>query len=147
LKAKILPEYKGFPSMALLGHVAVPKFSSDDYYNARIPVEIRALFGNTFSKKFKLQYNTGVKWEGENKQAQWMYSFSPVLGVSNKFNLFLESYAFFSKTESAEHYLDGGFDYYVSKNFMLDFSAGVGLSDASSPYFIAAGASFRLPVR
>lgn len=147
LKAKILPEYKGFPSMALLAHVGIPKFSSEDFYDGRLPIEVRALFGNTINKNFKLQYNMGVKWHRGNREAQWMYSFSPVMRLSDKINLFVEGYAFLSKTQSAEHYLDGGFDFYITNFFMLDLSAGVGLSDASSPYFVAAGASFRLPVR
>jgi hypothetical protein len=147
IKGKILPEYKGFPSLALLGQVGIPKLSSEDFYDGRLPVELRALFGNRLGKQVKLQYNAGVKWHDDNRQAQWMYSFSPVFEVSEKFNVFLEEYAFFGKTESAEHYVDGGLEYYISNNFMFDFSAGAGLSENSSPYFVAVGASFRLSVR
>lgn len=147
VKAKILPEYKGFPSLALLGEIGVPGFSSQDYYNPRIPFQFRALFGNTFSKSFKLQYNAGVRWEGEDRTARWMYSFSPVFQVSERVNLFIEEYAFLGKTAAAEHYFDGGLDFYLGNDFMLDFSAGVGLSESSSPYFFAAGATFRLSAK
>lgn len=147
IKAKILPEYKGLPSLAILGQVGVPKFSSEDFYDGRLPVEVRALFGNTLTSQWKIQYNTGVKWHGKDREAQWMYSFSPVYKMNDKINLFIEEYAFLGKSSSPEHYLDGGLDFFVTNNFMLDFSAGVGLSSASSPYFIAAGASFRLGMR
>ena len=147
LKAKILPEYKGFPSVAILGHLGLPTTSSKDYYNRRLPVEIRTLFGNTLSRNLKLVYNAGLKWEGNEREAEWMYSFSPVLKVTENVNLFIEQYAFLQQNNSAEHYFNGGADFYLSRNFMLDVSAGVGLSKYSSPYFFAAGLSFRIPVR
>ncbi len=147
IKAKILPEYKGFPSVGVVAQMGVPKFSSEDYYNARIPFEFRTLFQNTIQKNLKLQYNAGVRWEGENRQANWMYSITPTYEITNRFNVFAEYYAFLNKTQSAQHYIDAGVEYFVNSNFMLDFIGGVGVSELASPYFIGAGASFRLPVR
>lgn len=146
LKAKILPEYKGFPNVGVMAQVGIPSFSSNDYYNRRLPIEFRTLFGNTLSKKIKLQYNAGLSWEGDNRRAGWTYSVSPVFELSEKINLFVEEYAFLKKGISAEHYVDAGFDFYLHRNFMLDISGGLGLSENSSPYFFAAGFSFRLPV-
>ena len=147
VKAKVLPEYKGFPSVAVLGQVGIPSTSSKDYYNKRIPMEFRALFGNTFNKNLKIQYNAGVKWEGEQRIAQWMYSFSPVIKVSDKVNVFIEEYAFMGRSMSAEHYLDGGVEVYLNNHIMFDASAGKGLSGNSSTYFLSGGVSFSLPVR
>jgi len=147
VKAKVLPEYKGFPSVALMGHVGFPNTSSTDYYSKRLPFDFRALFGNTLTRQLKLQYNAGVKWEGDRRVAQWVYSVSPLLKVSDNLNLFIEEYAFLRKNGSAEHYVDGGAEFYATRNFMVDASAGVGLSGSSSPYFFAVGFSFRVPVR
>lgn len=147
VKAKILPEYKGFPSVAVLALVGIPSTASNDYFNRRIPFEFRTLFGNKLHEKLKIQYNAGVKWQGDDRRAEWMYSFTPVFEASDKINLFIEQYAFMKKAEVPQHYFDGGIEYYLRKNVMADFSAGVGLSQSSSPYFLAAGLSFRIPVR
>lgn len=144
LKGKVLPEYKGFPSVALLAQVGVPGFSSQDYFNPRIPVQLKTLFGNTISKSVKLQYNAGVMWQGDNREARWMYSISPLFRVSDYVNFFVEEYAYLGKTAAAEHYFDGGFQFFLGRDFMVDVSAGVGLSELSSNHFVAAGASFRL---
>ena len=146
VKAKVLPEYKWSPSIAVMGMIGIPSTSSNDFYNRRLPSEFRALFANTLGDRFTLQYNAGIKWEGDDRSTQWMYSISPVVELSEKFNLFLEEYAYLTKQGSARHYFDGGVEFFPNKNLMLDLSAGTGLSEFSSSYFFAAGFSFRLPM-
>jgi hypothetical protein len=145
IKAKVLPEYKWYPSIAVLGLVGFPSTASKDYYNRRMPFEFRTLFAKTLSDKLKIQYNGGVKWEGDERKAEWMYSFSPIFKVTDRFDLFIEEYAFIKKLGPAEHYFDGGVSYYLNKDFMVDISAGAGLSKNSSDYFLSAGFSIRLP--
>jgi hypothetical protein len=147
VKAKVLPEYKWSPSIAVLGMIGIPSTASADYYNRHLPIEFRTLFSNTITPKIKLQYNAGIKWEGDDRQEQWMYSISPVFEVSDKVNLFLEEYAFLTKTGAAHHYFDGGILYFLGKSCMVDLSAGAGLSRLSSDYFIGAGFSLRLPMK
>lgn len=147
MKAKVLPENKWSPSIAVLGMIGIPSTSSVDFYNRRLPIEFRTLFANTINSQIKLQYNAGIKWEGEDRSTRWMYSLSPVFKISEKFNLFVEEYAYLRKTGAAQHYLDGGLEYFPKKSVMLDLSGGAGLSRFSTSYFVAAGVSFRLPVR
>lgn len=147
LKAKVLPENKWSPSIAVLGMVGIPSTSSVDFYNRRLPIEFRTLFANTITSRVRLQYNAGIKWEGEDRSTRWMYSLSPVFKISEKFNLFAEEYAYLRQTGSAQHYIDGGLEFFPKKSLMLDVSGGAGLSRFSSSYFVAAGFSFRLPVR
>lgn len=147
VKAKVLPEYNGFPSIAMLGTIGIPSTSSNDYFNRRIPVEFRTLLGNTLSRNLKLQYNGGIKWEGDDRTARWMYSVSPIFEISNRFSVFIEEYAFLRKAGSPQHYINGGVEFYPKNNLMFDVSGGLGLSDQSSDYFLAAGITFRLPVR
>jgi hypothetical protein len=143
----VLPEYNGFPSIALLGSVGIPSTSSSDHFNRRIPFEFRTLFGNTINKNFKIQYNAGIRWEGDDRRAQWMYSVTPMYAISPKFNVFIEQFAYLRKAGEPEHYFDGGLEYYARNNLMFDISGGVGLSERSSSYFLAAGVSFRIPVK
>lgn len=147
VKAKVLPEYKWWPSIAVLGMIGVPATASIDYYNKRLPIEFRTLFSNTINQKLKIQYNAGVRWEGDDRREQWMYSFNPVYELTPKLNVFIEEYAFLKKSTSAQHYLDGGIEFYPKNNCMIDLSAGTGLSNLSSSYFIAAGFTFRVPMK
>jgi hypothetical protein len=144
LKAKILPEYKWIPSIGALAEIGVPSLASGDYFTTGIPFELRTLFANTISKKLSIQYNAGVTWQ-QSETKEWSYTISPIYKINDKFEVFIEEYAFMNKGISPEHYFDGGLLYFVNKNFMVDIIAGVGLSDASSPYFISGGFSFRIP--
>jgi len=144
VKAKILPQNNWLPSIGALAQVGVPSLASVDYYTDGLPFEFRMLFGNTITERLKFHYNAGVFWQmKENKH--WAYSFSPIFKLSDHFNLFVEEYAFLKRGISAEHYFNGGINYYLNNSFMFDLTAGVGLSDNSSPYFLSAGFSFRLP--
>lgn len=147
MKAKVLPENKWSPSIAVLGMVGIPSTSSVDFYNRRLPIEFRTLFANTINSKLRLQYNAGIKWEGDDRSTRWMYSLSPVFRISEKFNLFAEEYAYLKQTGPAQHYFDGGLEFFPKKSLMFDISGGAGLSKSSTSYFVAAGFSFRLPVR
>jgi hypothetical protein len=147
VKAKVLPEYNSWPSIAVLGMIGVPSTASIDYFTKRLPLEFRTLFSNTLHQKLKLQYNAGIRWEGDDKEEQWMYSVSPKYKLTPKVNLFIEEYAYLQSGISARHYLDGGVQYYLQNNCMIDLSAGTGLSEMSSSYFIAAGFTFRVPMK
>jgi hypothetical protein len=143
LKAKILPGDKWVPSIGALAEIGVPSLASGDYFTTGIPFEFRTLFGNTFDR-FSIQYNAGVTWQ-EKENKEWSYSFAPMYKVTDKFEVFIEEYAFLNRGMPPEHYLDGGIIYYLHRNLMIDLSAGVGLSDHSSPYFLSGGFSFRIP--
>ena len=147
VKAKILPEYKWLPSIGALAEVGVPSLASGDYFVDGIPFEFRTLFNNNISSKFSIQYNLGVAWNETNNQKdnkQWMYTFSPIYKVSENVHIFLEEYAFLRNGTSAEHYFDGGVQYFVNKNLVIDICSGVGLSEISSHYFVEGGISYRL---
>jgi hypothetical protein len=148
VKAKILPEYKWLPSIGALAEVGVPSLASGDYFLTGIPFEFRTMFNNNVSDKLSLQYNVGVAWNETNNQKdnkQWMYTFAPTFRVNSSFLVFVEQYAFLRNGTSAEHYFDCGAQYFLGKDFAIDATAGVGLSDISSEYLIEAGFSYRIP--
>lgn len=147
VKAKILPEYKWLPSIGALAEVGVPSLASGDYFVDGIPFKFRTLFNNNINSKFSIQYNIGVAWNETNNQKdnkQWMYTFSPAYKISEKVHVFLEEYAFLRNGTSAEHYFDGGVQYFINKDLVIDLCSGVGLSDISSQFFVEGGVSYRL---
>lgn len=147
IKAKILPEYKWLPSIGALAQVGVPSLASGDFFVDGIPFEFRTLFNNNINDKFSLQYNAGVSWNETNKprdNKQWMYTVAPVFKINDTWQVFVEEYAFLRNGAGAEHYFDGGIQYFFKKDFALDICAGVGLSEESSDYIIEGGLSYRL---
>lgn len=75
---------------------------------------------------------------------------SAVTGVSltEKIGCFVEWFALLPHSAVAAdaepvHFLDGGFTYLVNNNLQLDLSAGVGLNDDASDYFLGTGLSAR----
>lgn len=147
IKAKILPAYKWLPSIGALAEVGVPSLASGDFFVDGIPFEFRTLFNNNITENFSLQYNVGVSWNETNTQRdnkQWMYTIAPVFRINDSWQVFIEEYAFLRNGTSAEHYFDGGIQYFFKKDFALDFCAGVGLSEISSDYTVEGGISYRL---
>lgn len=144
VKAKILPESNWIPSIGALAQLGIPSLASAEYFDDGLPFKFRTLFSNTLTRNLRLQYNAGVSWQ-EKENKLWSYTVSPTLRVSDHLDVFVEEYAFLKNGLTPEHYLNGGLYYFLNKNAVFDLSAGVGLSDRSSPYFLNAGFSLRLP--
>lgn len=147
VKAKILPEYKWLPSIGAMAEVGVPSLASGDYFVDGIPFEFRTLFNNNISDNLSLQYNIGVAWNETNMKKdnkQWMYTITPTYKIDNTWRIFIEEYAFLRNGTNAEHYFDGGVQYFLKNDFAIDVSSGVGISNGSSKFFIAGGFSYRL---
>jgi hypothetical protein len=146
VKAKILPENNWMPSMGALAQVGVPSLASGDYFVDGIPFEVRVLFNNNINSNFSLQYNFGVAWNETNKpndNKQWMYTLNPSYRINKYFRVFVEEYAFLRHGTGAEHYFDGGVQYFVNRDFVVDVAAGVGVSKFSSDYFVEGGVAYR----
>jgi hypothetical protein len=147
VKAKILPENNWMPSIGALAEVGVPSLASGDYFVDGIPFEFRILFNNNINSNFSLQYNFGVAWNETNNQRdnkQWMYTLTPAYKITKNFHVFIEEFAFLRNGTSAEHYFDGGVQYYFTKDLVVDLGAGVGTSKISSDYYIEGGLSYRI---
>lgn len=147
VKAKILPEHNWVPSIGALAEVGVPSLASGDYFVDGIPFQFRVLFNNNINSNFSLQYNIGVAWNETNNQRdnkQWMYSLNPNFRINKYFQVFIEEYAFLRNGTGAEHYLDGGVQYFVNRDLVFDVAAGVGTSKFSSDYFVEGGLAYRI---
>jgi Putative MetA-pathway of phenol degradation len=75
-------------------------------------------------------------------------STSLALSLTRKLGSYAEWFAFFpvgslAPGSGAQHYINGGFTYKVTRNFQLDVRAGKGLSAAADDYFAGAGFAIR----
>jgi len=80
----------------------------------------------------------------EDLQETYLYTLAFGKTITPKLNYFVEIYGFFNPEQKADNRINGGFTYLVNKDFMLDTSAGIELSEISAKYFISLGISYRI---
>lgn len=140
-----ITEEKGIiPKTSFIGHISI--FSKDSNENFRTVPSFRFTFQNSISENLSLGYNLGMEW---NPEMQETYLYTITLGKSfnEKFGGYVEFYGFISPFSPSDHRFDGGITYLVNKDFIIDFSGGIGLSAISSNYFFALGVSHRFNLK
>lgn len=135
IKAKLLEE-KGLPPLTTFyTQVGVPSFASKDYQTSLTAPRLKLLFENRIAKKLHLNYNVGAEWDGENPKPRWVYSIDPELELSDKWELFVETFAYLQRGEAAQHHINGGLSFFPSPHHKFDVSAGKGLSAEAPAHF------------
>ena len=81
-----------------------------------------------------------VLWWPRTEQPYTLYTLVLGYAFADGWSYFIEPYGFFQDNES-DHRINSGFIYLVSDRFQVDFSGGLGLSEASHDFFIGFGAA------
>lgn len=145
---------KGFrPKAALLYGLSLPYIGSLAYRPENTGGNVRLLFSNEFTEYYELEYNVGIEWSGESKQAAYTYALNNECKITERFNAFMELYGSFTENNGNDdgfngtfihdHRVNGGFWYLFTKDVQVDASVGFGLSAASPDYYFAFGLSNR----
>lgn len=138
-------EEKGFlPKISLNAHLAF-RTGLKEYQPSHVTPDFRFLFVHSLSDRFTLSYNLGAEWNGEDAVATGIYTLSLGIGIIDRLGCFVELYGFLPEGQTADHRFDAGVTFLVAKNFQIDVSGGVGLSDVSPDQLISAGLSWRFP--
>lgn len=140
-KSALIEEKGIIPKISFIGKVEFVK--SEILQKKAIIPAFRFTFQNNINPKTSIGYNLGIIWNEELKET-YIYTFTIGKVITNKLNYFLEMYGFISQGLRADHRINGGITYLVNKNFMLDTSAGIGLSKKSIKNFISLGISYRI---
>jgi hypothetical protein len=146
LKVKLWEE-KGFvPQASLSVQAALPKLASEALQASYLAPNIKLLFKNKVTESVSIGYNTGVQWDGNSPSPEYFYSFSPKLKLSDKLEMFVESYGYLSQESAPEHWGDTGLMYLISKNVQAEVSAGYEFTSINHfhQYFCLAGFAFRI---
>ena len=98
---------------------------------------------NTISKLIGIGYNLGAEWDGFSDDPAWIYTLSPGFNISEKWYGYVEVFGSISKDSKPKHNIDGGFAYWINRDFKVDLSSGFGVSKKAPDWYIAIGASFR----
>ena len=147
LKVKLTEETKVLPKISFLANLQTSKWGSKNFQTPHVAPSFRFLFQQTLSDRLQLGYNVGAEWNGETPDADGIYTLSLAYALTEKLGSFAEVYGFINKYEKADHRIDGGLTYLVTKDLQADLSAGMGLSKISPDYFISAGISYRFPLK
>ena len=140
-KTELIEEKGIIPKISFIGKAELRK--SEILQRKTITPAFRFTFQNNINDKTSLGYNLGIFWN-EDLQETYLYTFALGKSINPELNYFVEMYGFISPDQSADHRINGGFTYLVNKDFMLDTSAGIGLSEKSAKYFISLGISYRI---
>lgn len=143
-KIKISEEKGIWPKTSFIGHLSFPNLASKSYKINVVAPNFRFTMQHTLSSKLTLGYNMGAEWDGISPEPTYIYTLTTGYSFTKHLGSYVEIFGFAPQSEVAYHSLDGGFTYLLSDNFMLDASAGFGLTPEASRYYLALGTSFRI---
>lgn len=143
-KIKITEEKGIVPKTSFIGHISLPNAASTVFKADSMAPEFRFTFQHTLSEKLSLGYNLGAEWDGFSAEPTYIYTLTTGYTITKKIGSYIEIFGFAPQNDSANHNLDGGFTYLINPNFMIDLSAGVGITDNAPDHYFAFGFSFRL---
>lgn len=143
-KTHLIEEKGIIPEVSFIGETEIAK-NEITLRNTLIP-SFRFTFQNNLTETTCLAYNLGIEWD-QNITENYIYTLTLGTSITKKLNCYLEAYGFLSPYKPADHRIDGGFTYLVNKDYMLDASSGIGLSNTSPLYYFALGISYRINLR
>lgn len=145
-KSKISEEQGAWPMVSFISHLAIPRIATDEFRATYFAPSFRFTLQNTLSDRLSLGYNLGAEWDGESAEPVFIYTLTSGISIAGNLGGYVEVYGFAPQKSIPDHRLDGGFTYLINQHMIVDISGGIGLSEISPDYFIAAGFSFRFKV-
>jgi len=143
-KTKMTEENGIIPKISFIGHLSIPDFASEEFQSLYYAPTFRFTLQHSLSDKLSLGYNLGGEWYGFTAEPTFIYTLTTGYSINDKFGSYLEIYGFFPQFAESDHRVDGGINYLLNENFLLDLSGGAGLTSNAPEYYVALGISFRL---
>jgi hypothetical protein len=145
-KVLIVEEKGWIPRMTFVGSMIIPRAASKEKQVPHYAPSFRFTGEYTITDWVSFGFNVGTDWSAFEANAigylSGVFGFSvlPWLGAFAEYYSYLPGGA-----GNNQHNVDGGFTFPVRPNLQFDASAGIGLSEESPDYFVAAGFSWRIP--
>jgi hypothetical protein len=146
-KAALMEEKKLRPKTSLIVHLGLPKIASRAFRARRLAPAFRFTMQHSLTEQAGLSYNLGAEWDGFTTSPIWLYTLAPGLNIGDKWYTYIEIFGFFPRNEPAQHNLDAGIAYYISRDIKIDMSGGLGITDSAPENYVALGFSFRFNTR
>ncbi|MDH5474651.1 MAG: transporter, partial [Cyclobacteriaceae bacterium] len=138
-KFKILEQEGFFSKLSIGTSFTLPNVGASAFQNNQLNFGYRVLMENALTDKLSWSHGLGTDWD-DNKDANWVYSSSFGIVLTEKLSAFTELYGDFTTVYNSYH-LDGGVTYMVLNNVVVDAMVGAGLN--TSNYFISFGVSWK----
>lgn len=144
-KTKLAEQHGILPKISFLGHLTFPGIVTEDLETTYFAPDLRLAFSHGISDFFSVSYNVGVEWDGENAEPDFLYSLSTGFALTDRLGLYLEGYGSTPQREDdpIELRADAGLTYLIGNDFLLDVSAGKGLTADATEQYVAFGISYR----
>jgi hypothetical protein len=143
-KIQLWEEKKWLPKTSLIAYTGFNKLASKYFSTLAFwAPSFRFTMQNTLSNRTTLGYNIGAEWNDTRTAGTFLYTLAPGYTVNKHWYIYVETFGFIQKNQSAQHNLDGGVAFTVTNNLKLDLSGGIGLSKESAAWYINLGCSFR----
>jgi hypothetical protein len=147
LKYALTKQDKWLPQSAIITSVTAP-VGTASHSSEQTDVNVSYQYGWELNDKISLNCGTGIlnTADSGDHYLQFSQAVSIDYSITEKLHVFNEWAGFFCHDFSdnrPQHYYDAGLTYLVTPNFQLDWSAGVGLSDAADGFFTGCGFSIR----
>lgn len=146
-KVKVSEEKGIIPAIGFIGHLSLPSLASQNFKATYYAPSFRFNMQHTLNDKFTLAYNLGAEWDGETPEPSFIYTLTTGMSITNKLGAYVELYGFAPQKNKADHRADGGITYLINNDFMVDVSAGFGITDISPMYYYALGFSYRIKIK
>jgi hypothetical protein len=143
-KIKIAEEKGFFPKTSFIAHIGLPNVASKEFKSDFFAPEFRFVMQHSLSKKISLSYNLGAEWDGFSAEPTFIYTIASGYSITDKLGSYIELFGFASQNQTTNHNFDCGITYLISSNFMVDLSAGFGITKNAPDNYKAIGFSFRL---
>ncbi len=142
-KVKLANEKGIIPKTSFIAHLGLPNLASANYKTTYFAPEFRFTMQHTLSEKLSLSYNLGAEWDGFSAEPTFIYTLTSGFSITEKLGSYIELFGFAPQIDKANHNCDTGITYLINNNFMLDISAGLGITSNAPKNYLAVGFSFR----
>jgi len=144
-KSKLTDQHGVLPKIAFIGEMTFPGVVDKDFETTYFAPSLILTFEHHVSDAFTIAYDGGAVWDGETGEPNFLYSLEPSLNIAHRLGLFAEVYGSTPQREDGELELrvDAGLTFLVGNDFLLDISAGQGITKAAVERFVEFGFSYR----
>lgn len=141
------------PAVAVIGNVMIP-VGDPDFRADGVDPSIRVAVAHDLGGGFSVGYNLGALWTtvpgdagDESLETSLLYTATIGRQLLPALGAFVEAYGVHGLANGAGSWLavDAGVTIPVRVNLQFDLSAGAGVSEAASDWFLSAGLSVRAP--
>ena len=152
-KIHLAPEKGRRPGIAVIPGVSVP-VGNEELTSGGVDPGVLVAFNHTISDRVGLGYNGGLVFEsneptgGDRRTlSTWVYSIASGITLSETLGTFVEVFGSTpaSASGSTAVSFDTGLVWLARPNLQFDASAGLGLTDSATDWFVSVGLTVRLP--